>query len=202
MASGYTVGGVDLDSIFMALVGTKRADVGFSVAGQDISNRYEPIGDGVVTNVTNYKSGVTPVDIGSLFRDIGEPLVTVTLSGAVILGTGNPTGTAGLRVNSDGTIDRYRSQDGVWTQINASTDWIIPNSAASEKTYHVKYYAATGTSPSGSPLNTWLNVSTNPAWTLTTGTTASYNGTLSISDDGGSTTLTSAVFALSAQGTT
>jgi hypothetical protein len=43
---------------------------------------------------------------------------------------------SGIRVNTDGTIDRGQTTNGtsvssiVWTQIDASTDWIIPNGDA------------------------------------------------------------------------
>jgi len=67
MPSNITVNGVDLDSIFDALETTKRADVGYSVSGVDISNRYEPSsgGDQIAYN-TNYTSVGT--DLRYLFR--------------------------------------------------------------------------------------------------------------------------------------
>lgn len=76
MASGFTVSGRgDLDALFLARVNAKRADVGFQVAGVDISNRYEPIGAGTPIAATGFKSGGT--DLASLFRNIGEPVATV-----------------------------------------------------------------------------------------------------------------------------
>jgi hypothetical protein len=67
MPSGYLVNNTDLDSIFDALETTKRADVGYSVSGVDISNRYEPSsgGDQIAYN-TNYTSVGT--DLRYLFR--------------------------------------------------------------------------------------------------------------------------------------
>lgn len=113
----------------------------------------------------------------------------------------NVATTVGLRVNSDGTIDRHRN--GSYSQIDALTDWIIPNSAASDKTYHVKGDWTGDSLLAGSAATgTWLNVSTNPHWLLrdTTADDGAQTGTLtlSISDDGGSTTLDSATYAFSA----
>jgi hypothetical protein len=68
MPSGYLVNSIDLDDIFDALETTKRADVGYSVSGVDISNRYEPSAgsyDQIGYN-TNYSSAGT--DLRYLFR--------------------------------------------------------------------------------------------------------------------------------------
>ena len=72
MATGLYRNGIDFDSLFMARVNAKRADVGIKVAGVDISNRYEPIGSGSPITATNFKTVGT--DVASLFRNIGEPL--------------------------------------------------------------------------------------------------------------------------------
>lgn len=67
MASGYLVNSTDLDDIFLALETTKRADVGYSVGGVDISNRYEPSSGGdQIGYDTHYTS--TGTDLRYLFR--------------------------------------------------------------------------------------------------------------------------------------
>jgi hypothetical protein len=103
VASGFTVSGRgDLDSLFMARVNAKRADVGYKVAGVDISNRYEPIGNGTPIAATGYKSG--GVDLASLFRNISEPLGPAA---QLIVGNyelANGTSPAQLSYNSTGTV--------------------------------------------------------------------------------------------------
>jgi hypothetical protein len=73
MATGFIAsGGSDFDSLFMARVNAKRADVGFLKDGVDISNRYEPIGAGTkIADVGYQKDGV---DISNYFRNISQPL--------------------------------------------------------------------------------------------------------------------------------
>lgn len=73
MTTGIQANGTDLDSLFLPLEGTKRADVNIdSNGGVDISNRFEPIGDGTPIANTGIQSG--GVDIATLFRDINEPV--------------------------------------------------------------------------------------------------------------------------------
>ena len=64
MPSGYTVNDVDLDNIFYPklLRSTKAADVGFTILGEDISNRYEPLklgNAGKISYDTNFKKSST-----------------------------------------------------------------------------------------------------------------------------------------------
>ena len=62
MASGYVTSlgawdADDLDDILKARVSAKGADVGYEVAGVDISNRYEALGGGTKTDDVGYESG-------------------------------------------------------------------------------------------------------------------------------------------------
>jgi hypothetical protein len=68
MASGYLVNNTDLDDIFDALETTKRANIGYSVSGVDISNRYEPSAGSYdqISFDTHYTS--TGTDLRYLFR--------------------------------------------------------------------------------------------------------------------------------------
>ncbi len=73
----------------------------------------------------------------------------------------------GWRVNSDGTIDYYSgiiSGSYTYTQINASTDWIIPNSDAPDD-YEVRL-TVTGAGPnfSSASTGTWLALTTSRQW--------------------------------------
>lgn len=184
MTSNYKAAGVDLDSLFMARVNTKRADVGFDVAGIDVSNRWETIGDGTPRANVNYKAG--GIDLAQLFRDIGDPLETVTVSGESVTGLKlSGTATAGIRVNADGTIDK--NQNGIYSQIDAATDWIIPNGSASSL-YEVRVTSVTGSfSNAAAAPNTWINLGSNREWNVIQvgegSSTASF--TLEIRYDGG-----------------
>jgi hypothetical protein len=70
--SGLFKAGVNLDTLFMARVNAKRADVGIRSAGVDVSNRWETIGTGTPIAATNIRSAGT--DLASLFRNISQPL--------------------------------------------------------------------------------------------------------------------------------
>ena len=100
----------------------------------------------------------------------------------------------------DGTLYTFYDDTGVpgpnYTQKNASTDWIIPNSAATDKTYHTKLTKTGGTATldtgsGGSPENTWVELTDTVLFMIQRSTTGTYIGTLSISDDIGVTTLDS-----------
>lgn len=205
MPSGYvTSEGVawsadDLDDIFMARVNTKGADVNIDVGGVDISNRFEVIGAGTKVADVGYDSG--GVDISNIFRDISEPLVTVTLSGGTVSDAGPSPGNAGIRVNSNGTIDERVGAS--YNQISSGTDWIIPNIASGDATYHFRVSGGSGDAFNvGSDAeNTWINVSSAPEWWVTaigSEVLRSRTFTLSVSDDGGSTTLTSNSYTVTA----
>lgn len=139
---------------------------------------------------------------------------TVTLSGQTIVttGTGQSSAYAAIRFNTDGTVDEYESHGaGAWTQIDSATDWIIPNSAASNKTYHVRV--------SGTPFpdDFTTKPGANGTWFALTGGSGADREwgvedfdaaienlvqtgsvTFQISDDGGSTVIASNTYSLSA----
>lgn len=133
----------------------------------------------------------------------------VTVSGESISSDDDPSGSenpiAGVKFYSDGTVDKL-DNNATYTQIDSSTDWIIPNSAADGATYHVKATKANETN--GTALGTfdsWVVLSgsgeADYQWSIrkiahTTGT-ATADVTVSISNNGGTSTLDSAVFYLS-----
>lgn len=128
----------------------------------------------------------------------------VTLTNASAIGLGN-TG-VGFRWNSDGTIDRTTNGGLTWSQINASTDWIIPNSETSAESCVIRFtefsasaqwqYLTGGTLVDGS---TWHALTSNRTiyGNSSTGAEATCVLTVEISADGGSTTLDSGTFSFS-----
>jgi len=72
--------------------------------------------------------------LGSQIMSVaGAPAPVITISGehvSQIVGLG--TKTAGIRINTDGTIDKR--QGAGYSQIDAGTDWVIPNGAAKTTT--------------------------------------------------------------------
>lgn len=141
----------------------------------------------------------------------GAGVVTLSGQNVVTTGTGLTSAYAAIRFNSDGTVDEYESHGaGTWTQVDSLTDWIVPNSSASEATYHVRVQATPPnddftTKPSGASVNgTWVDLSTNREWGVEdfdsgVGTTVSTgNFTVEISADGGTTVLASDTYNLSA----
>jgi hypothetical protein len=93
------------------------------------------------------------------------------------------TGTAFIRFNTNGTVDSII--DGVTTQVDASTDWIIPNGAASGS-YEISCHQNSGDAVTGSAaLDTWLALSSARQWGFSpTAVNVTANLTISIRKDG------------------
>jgi hypothetical protein len=105
---------------------------------------------------------------------------------------------AGVIFNSDGTKDEWN--DANRAQADSGTDWIIPNIAAGWKTYHVKLDSWTGDAlhVSSSAVGSWLPISGVQWFMIETGPGShGGNGTMRISDDGGTTTLDTATLNIS-----
>lgn len=104
----------------------------------------------------------------------------VTVSGEDVLEIGTSPRSAGIRVNIDGTIDSFRS--GAYAQIDASTDWIIPNVGASSS-YDVRVTSVVfvtgswGTTP-GTDGN-WFDLGSNRLWEVSDNDSSS-NGTVDV----------------------
>ncbi len=134
----------------------------------------------------------------------GQDLGTVTLTGTtiseidVIISDLN----CGIEIRTDGTMYSITGDTGtggpVFSQIFSSTDWIIPNSAASKRTYHVRMTKNSGDTLAGgsSAEGSWIELDDTKSWYLTRTLAGAedYNGTLEISADGGSTVLDSATY--------
>jgi len=88
---------------------------------------------------------------------------TLTLSGGSADSTASDPSNAIVRFtfNEDGTVDR--TQEGSTAQVDASTDWVIPNSAAPGD-YEIRFTSLSGDSPTvsgGTAENSW--------WAFTSG---------------------------------
>lgn len=77
----------------------------------------------------------------------------ITLSGANISSTsGSGPVVCRLDINMDGTIDHWDGPSSTATQLSPSTDWIIPNDAASQ-VYQVMFDNVAGTLGAGTTLS-------------------------------------------------
>lgn len=83
--------------------------------------------------------------------------ITLALSGELIshdVSNGN-TARAGVRVNSDGTIDKREGN--VYTQIDSSTDWRIPNGSGAG--FYVRFSKGLfDPTPEIGTLDTWQEI--------------------------------------------
>ena len=68
---------------------------------------------------------------------------------------------AGIRINTDGTIDKREGAS--YTQLAANTDWIIPNLKAGKRTIHVNLLG-TDTFMHGDTMNSYLELSAAKEW--------------------------------------
>lgn len=131
----------------------------------------------------------------------GAGIGTITVSGATISDNDSVVARAGVRVNNDGTIDR--NVGGTYTQISASTDWIIPN-AHPGLTYHARLTVSSGDGPTaGSSINVWHLTNDSPNWYIENTANDIQNGTwlIEISGDGGETVEDSGSYTVTADNT-
>lgn len=127
---------------------------------------------------------------------------TVNLDGQTISFSSTANRWAGVRINTDGTVDRRGGTSGNYVQIDSGTDWIIPNGSASsdfEVYCTVNSSSGSGLDAGSAATDTWLALSTNREWfcSRTTVGTDSANLTISIRYNGGAT-LDSGTYALTA----
>jgi len=123
---------------------------------------------------------------GAAWRQVFKP--TLTLSGETVYSPSNgSTATAGIRVNTDGTIDSLKNA--TYAQIDSTTDWIVPNSAALS-TDEVRVTGVTGTFTSSPGADgTWFDMSVAREWTVEQATvgTKQTTFTLEVNRAGGAT---------------
>jgi len=84
----------------------------------------------------------------------------VTVSGE----TTSAVAQSGVRFNTDGTVDI--NEQGIYSQIDSATDWIIPNGVDGKGDYEVRAVQNSGDALDGGSdaLNTWLALSTAREW--------------------------------------
>lgn len=130
----------------------------------------------------------------------GAGIGTITVSGESISDTDSSTARVGVRVNNDGTIDKW--EGGIYTQIDSGTDWIVPN-AHPGLTYHVRLTVSSGDGPGTGTTNTWLAVTDSPEWKIsnTDNDIKSGNWLIEISGDAGETTEDSGTYVMYADNT-
>jgi hypothetical protein len=103
---------------------------------------------------------ITALASGGPKLSLSGESITGTVSGASVI--------AGIRVNTDGTIDSLKGT--TYAPIDAATDWIMPNSAATS-TYEVRITAVTFNAGSAfaseaAAEDAWIDLSANREWTV------------------------------------
>lgn len=91
------------------------------------------------------------------------------------------TATAGIRVQTDGTVQEIVSN--LWTSQNPGTEWIDAFVSTAASDYEVQLVKSSGFDPSAGPaLTSWHTISTLRQWTWSTATSGlkTFNGTLTI----------------------
>lgn len=114
---------------------------------------------------------------------------------------------AQVRFNTDGTIDKLTGNTPDVIQIDASTDWIRPNSAAGGASWEIRFV----TTPTdafdiqSAVKDTWIDISSNRTWgyqQVGIGTKTSGNITFEIRIVGSNITFDTGVYTFDAQVTT
>jgi len=204
MATGIQTGGVDIDTLFMALVTTKRSDVGWQSNGSvDLSNRFEPYTTGTKVATTGLQS--VGVDFADLFQNIAVPLVAIggdwPLTGGQFpdkIGSGAPQ-EAGFDFSANGQVDAVG-------QSTITYDYLTEILAGNGDGFWVKHVYS-----SGDTINTG-NAQTNDTYyqlnalrtfgvVQPTSGTRAWNGTVWIAEDASGTGAVGATGVISAQRT-
>lgn len=130
---------------------------------------------GVWKTVSNIES-----NIAGVWKDV--PVGTVTLTNASITDSGGAPARATVIVRTDGTLDKR--EGGTVTQINTSTDWIIPNVAASSS-YQAKWDLVSGDAPTevtaGWTEASWQAISSDLTVGYATGAPGTESGVVRVS---------------------
>jgi len=99
----------------------------------------------------------------------GRRPYTVTLSGATVSNVGaGGTKTSGIRIASDGTVQA--NNDGLFTQLSLTTDWIIPNAYASTdfdvRITNVVWTSGAAFDTEAAAEDTWIDLGSNRDWNI------------------------------------
>lgn len=116
----------------------------------------------------------------------------VSLLGGFFVDVNSPTATSGAEVRNNGRLYQIRSVSPLENE-----QWVIPNNLAAN--YEVRATWISGSSPSGSPLGSWLGCETNRSWSITTSTFATSVIQLEIRDKATQTLRASANYSFEAE---
>lgn len=133
MASGYVVSGRgDLDVLFLGRVNPKRSDVGYKVAGVDLSNRYETIGATTPIAATGFKSAGT--DLANLFRGSGST-ASAAVAPVSIFESGNAAGYIGSNFATCTVSGNVGAPTYQWVRVSGSSKVIFGNGMAASTNF-------------------------------------------------------------------
>lgn len=123
----------------------------------------------------------------------------VTLSGESASDTDASVAYAHITILNDGTVEKQQGAAGQPVQVDAATDWIIPNNKASAS-FSVRATSISGDPLDGAATETWLSLDTSRTWSHTRASTGTDDTTftLQISNDGGATILASGSYRITA----
>jgi len=102
----------------------------------------------------------------------GGPIVTLSGHNFLVTDGASPFDSkSGFRINTDGTLDELDVLNGaaaVYTQVDAATDWIIPNDAAAAdyemRVTNVVHTGHAGWTGAASADDVWIDLSSNREW--------------------------------------
>jgi hypothetical protein len=126
---------------------------------------------------------------------LGTPnAAVVTVSGETITNSDVAITDTGVRFNASGIVEKRI--DGGYFQIDNSTDWVVPN-GDNDGGYTVELVVTSGDSPDAGDTfgsGTWNSVGDGQSREWYFNANGSGTWTISISDDGGSSTLDSGAY--------
>lgn len=167
MTVGYrNSSGVDLDSLFMLYVsGTKAGTTGIRRSdGVDLCDIYQPYTLGAKRSAVGYRNSAG-TDMSDLFQNSDVPLFTINLQNHSAYSYGF------LGVYNAAAYIGYWNDGQVHIQINESgapsstySTWGTPTGGTPGNGYWIRATLVSGSTPSGSPLNTWLQLSSTRSW--------------------------------------
>ena len=167
MASNYSVGGTDLDSVFAPWHSgwPQAAATGYKVAGTDLNARYAPLSTGSAASATNYK--VAGNDLNAYFAAAGSTGIQVLTQPSNVSGSaaaGNPSGT----VTSGSTTCAFTKGGGSYTY-----NWVCTGCTANSPTSATTTFSAT--------VNAGSTVDASAYCTGSDGVTSANTDTISVS---------------------
>jgi hypothetical protein len=199
MTVGYrNSAGTDLAALFMAYTsGTKAAITGYRRSDAvDLRDIFQPYTQGAKKPATGIRNSAG-TDMSDLFQNIDVPLFTVNINDLYTQKNGLFGVTSALA-----SYDLY--SDGTAVAVGDSTtnfNWGSPTTAGAGNSYWVRATLSSGSTPSGSALNTWHQLSIARGWSVfrsssSVGTTTSVLTMQIATDSGGSNIIDTATITL------